>query len=121
MGIVFAGSIVLFVRFNRRMRRDYYLKTTIKAVLKNNSSCRAEAFFHLCPGSGAVPVIEIPKERRGKNKRGLNQREPLYGRAVFQKKRQPTLAAGLKAFYHPQKALEELEKLQKHILRTISH
>lgn len=82
-------------------------------IEKTTAAAGQKLFFHLCPGSGAVPVIEIPKERRGKNKRGLNQREPPYGRAVFQKKRQPTLAAGLKAFYHPQKALEELEKIAK--------
>lgn len=85
MGIVFAGSIVLFVRFNRRMRRDYYLKTTIKAVLKNNSSCRAEAFFHLCPGSGAVPVIEIPKERRGKTREALIKGNLLTAERYFRK------------------------------------
>ena len=80
-GLFFAGSIVLFVRFNRRMRRDYYLKTTIKAVLKKQQQLPGRSFFSTYVLAQALfPLLKSRK------KEGLNQREPLYGRAVFQKK-----------------------------------
>ena len=33
-------------------------------IEKTTAAAGQKLFFHLCPGSGAVPVIEIPKEKR---------------------------------------------------------
>ena len=85
---------IVFCRLNRAVRalqpadapRLLSQNRNQGRIEKTTAAAGQKLFFHLCPGSGAVPVIEIPKERRGKNKRGLNQREPPYGRAVFQKK-----------------------------------
>ena len=85
---------IVFCRLNRAVRalqpadapRLLSQNRNQGRIEKTTAAAGQKLFFHLCPGSGAVPVIEIPKERRSKNKRGLNQREPPYGSAVFQKK-----------------------------------
>ncbi|CCZ31302.1 tetratricopeptide repeat family [Proteobacteria bacterium CAG:495] len=113
-GLFFAGSIVLFVRFNRRMRRDYYLKTAIKAVLKKQQQLPGRSFFSTYVLAQALfPLLKSRKKEEAKTREALIKGNLLTAERYFRKKRQPTLAAGLKAFYHPQKALEELEKIAK--------
>lgn len=113
-GLFFAGSIVLFVRFNRRMRRDYYLKTAIKAILKKQQQLPGRSFFSTYVLAQALfPLLKSRKKEEAKTREALIKGNLLTAERYFRKKRQPTLAAGLKAFYHPQKALEELEKIAK--------
>ena len=71
-GLFFAGSIVLFVRFNRRMRRDYYLKTAIKAVLKKQQQLPGRSFFSTYVLAQALfPLLKSRKKEEAKTREAL--------------------------------------------------
>ena len=83
-GLFFAGSIVLFVRFNRRMRRDYYLKTAIRAVLKKQQQLPGRSFFSTYVLAQALfPLLKSRKKEEAKTREALIKGNLLTAERYF--------------------------------------